>query len=85
MTALEAQQELRHIVLRVSTNGLSYDEGKAMALPLLDIINSKGREIAKKWKRTYRPLTWGYALTSLRKQELFLLPGAAWVLRCPLL
>ena len=62
MDALEAQQELRHIVLRVSTNGLSYEEGKALAVPLLEIINKRGEEIAKKYKRSFRPLTWGFAL-----------------------
>jgi hypothetical protein len=62
MTAMEAQQELRHTVLRVSTGGLSYEEGKAQAGPLLDIINTRGKEIAKKYKKSYRPLTWGFAL-----------------------
>jgi hypothetical protein len=62
MTAMEAQQELRHIVLRVSTGGLSYDDGKAMANPFLEIINNRGKEISKKFKKSYRPMTWGFAL-----------------------
>jgi hypothetical protein len=62
MTAMEAQQELRHAVLRVSTGGLSYEEGKALAEPLLGVINAKGQEIAKKYKKSYRPLTWNFAL-----------------------
>lgn len=62
MNAQEAQQELRHVVLRTATGGLSYDEGFAMAKPLLEIINNRGREIAKKWKKSFRPLTWGYVL-----------------------
>ena len=62
MTSFEARQELSHIVLRVSTNGLSYDEGKALAVPLLDIINKRGAEIAKKHKKPFRPLSFGYAL-----------------------
>ena len=61
MTAMEAQQELSHIILRVTTGGLEYDEAKAMALPFLDIINKRGAEIAKKHKRRYRPMSWGYA------------------------
>jgi hypothetical protein len=62
MDAMEAQQELRLTVLRVSTGGLTYDEGKAKAEPLLGVINARGKEIAKKYKKTFRPLTWGFAL-----------------------
>jgi hypothetical protein len=62
MTAMEAQQELRHTVLMVSTGGMSYEDGQAKAGPLLDVINTRGKEIAKKYKKTYRPLTWGFAL-----------------------
>jgi len=62
MTAMEAQQELQHIILRVSTNGLDYDTGKAMAVPFLEVINKKGEEISKKHNKRFRPLTWGYAL-----------------------
>ena len=62
MNAMEAQQELRLTVLRVSTGGMSYDDGKAHAGPLLEVINERGKEIAKKYKKSYRPLTWGFAL-----------------------
>ena len=62
ISAMEAQQELSHIVLRVSTGGLEYSEAKAMAQPYLDIINKRGAEIAKKHKRSYRKLDFGYAL-----------------------
>ena len=62
MTAMEAQQELAHIVLRTSTGDLTHAEGKALAQPYLDIINKRGAEIAKKHKRSYRKLDFGYAL-----------------------
>jgi len=62
MTAMEANQELSHIILRVSTGGLEYDQAKAMAMPLLDIINNRGAEIAKKHKQHFKPLTWAYVL-----------------------
>jgi hypothetical protein len=62
ITAKEARAQLDHIILRTSTSGLSFDEGKALAEPLLKIINAKGAEIAKRHKKSYRPLTWAYAL-----------------------
>jgi len=62
MTAKEATQELAHVVLRVNTGGLTYDEGKALALPLLSIINAKQAEIAKKHGRRAVPTSFGYAL-----------------------
>jgi hypothetical protein len=62
MPAIEAQQELRHIVLRVSTGGLSYEDGRISAEPLLAVINARGKEISKRFKKSYKPLTWGFAL-----------------------
>jgi len=62
MTAKEATQELTHIVLRVNTGGLSYDEGKLLASPLIKIINDRQAEIAKKYGRRSVPLSYGYAL-----------------------
>jgi len=59
---MEANQELAHIILRVSTGGLNYDDAKAMAKPYLDIINQRGAEIAKKHKKPYRKLDFGYLL-----------------------
>jgi hypothetical protein len=62
MTAREATQELAHVILRVNTGGLGYDEGKALALPLLKIINERQAEIAKKFRRRPAPISFGYAL-----------------------
>jgi len=62
MTAMEATQELSHVVLRVNSGGLDYDTGKALALPLLSIINAKQAEIAKRHGRRPVPLSFGYAL-----------------------
>jgi len=62
VTAIEATQELTHIVLRVNTGGLTYDDGKLLASPLMKIINDKQAEIAKKYGRRHAPLTFGYAL-----------------------
>jgi len=64
MTAMEATQELTHIVLRVNTGGLSYDEGRLLASPLIKIINDKQAEIAKKFGRRPAPLSYNYALRS---------------------
>jgi len=64
MTTMEATQELTHIVLRVNTGGLTYDEGKALASPLIQIINAKQAEIAKKFKKRPAPLSYNYALRS---------------------
>ena len=62
MTAMEATQELTHVVLRVNTGGLTYDEGRSLASPLLAIINKKQAEIAKKYGRRPVPISYGYAL-----------------------
>jgi hypothetical protein len=50
MEAREAQEELRLLDLRYKTGDISYEELKAKAFPLLDIVNEKAREIAKKFK-----------------------------------
>ena len=62
MTAVEATNELAHLILRVNTGGVSYDEGKVLALPLLRVINNKQAEIAKKFGRRPSPISYGYAL-----------------------
>ena len=62
MTPFEATQELSLIVLRTNTGGLTYDEGKSMALPFLKIINDKQAEIAKKYNKKPAPISWGYCL-----------------------
>lgn len=62
MTAMEARQELSHLVLMVSTGGMDYDVGKEKAVPLIEILNNCGQEIAKKRNKTFRPLNWAYAL-----------------------
>ena len=62
MSPMEAHQELRHLVLMVSTGGIEDDFAKAKALPLLEIINKRGKEIAKKHGKSYKPLTWGFAV-----------------------
>jgi len=64
MTAMEANQELSHVILRVNTGGLSYDEGKLLASPLIKIINDKQAEIAKRYGKRPAPLSYGYALRS---------------------
>ena len=62
MTAIEATQELAHVILRVNTGGLDFDTGKALASPLLKIINDRQAEIAKKFGKRPAPISYGYAL-----------------------
>ena len=61
-SALEARQEVSHLVLRATTGDLSYDEAKALAEPYLAIMDAKGAEIARKHGKRYTPRSFGYFL-----------------------
>ena len=62
MNSFEAGQEVALIVMRVNTGDLSYEDGKALAKPYLDIMNKKGAEIALKHGKRFKPFTWSYML-----------------------
>lgn len=53
MTAKEAIAEARALVSTMKMGGLTYDECKSKCIPLFEIANSKGREIAKKFNKRY--------------------------------
>jgi len=62
MSAMEARQEVSHIVLRAATGGLSYNEAKALAKPYIALMDAKGAEIAKKHGKKYTTRNFGYYL-----------------------
>lgn len=51
ITPKEAMAKAREIVFLVNTGQLSYDDGKKAAMPYLDIINARSKEIAKKYNQ----------------------------------
>jgi len=60
ISAMEARQEVSHLVLRATTGGLTYDEAKTLAKPYLAIMDARGAEIAKKHGKKYTPRSFGY-------------------------
>lgn len=55
-----ALQEIRCKMLR---GLISYDEAKAEAQPIIDEMNKKGREVAKKYKQKFK----GFTFSSLMR------------------
>jgi len=62
ISAMEARQEVSHLVLRAATGDLTYDEAKDLAGPYLAVMDAKGSEIAKKHGKRYTPRSFGYFL-----------------------
>lgn len=56
MTAKEALQQAKEIIIAMKMGVIAYDDAKAKCQPLLDIANIKSQEIAKKHGIKYRPI-----------------------------
>ena len=41
---------------------ISYEEAKQKAQPIIDEMNSKGKEIAKKYNQRFKPFTFSYLM-----------------------
>lgn len=57
--------DLRTEVLKIKqdmASGLSYDDAKNKLQPILDLVNIKGGKIAKKHKKRFKKLTFGYVI-----------------------
>ena len=53
----EAQNEIRRIRISLTTGKLTYKEAKEKAQPHIDVLNEKGREVAKRFKRRHNEIT----------------------------
>lgn len=54
--------KINNIRARLLTGAIDYDTAKAEAKPIIAEMNAKGAEIAKKYGRKYKPLTFGYLM-----------------------
>lgn len=57
MTAQELKDKIDEIRLAMFRGILSYDEARAKAEPIIDEMNRRGREIAKKYGKSFRPFS----------------------------
>lgn len=55
--AIRNRKEIEQIKLSLGAGVLSYDEAKEQAQPIIDRINKRGREIAKKYGKKHYPIT----------------------------
>ena len=55
--AKQNREDIEAIKMALGCGFISYDEAKIEAKPILDRINKKGREIAKKYGKHYYPIT----------------------------
>lgn len=53
----ENYEKLMEVKVRLGAGLITYKEAQAEAAPLLEAMNAKGREIAKKYGMKYREIT----------------------------
>lgn len=56
----ENRVEIEHVRAMYLSGKITLDEAKIQLKPLIDEMNKKGKEIAKEYKKTFKPLTFGY-------------------------
>ena len=54
---MEERKALYEIKMKLISGIISYDEAYTLAKPFIDALNIKGRNIAKKYGKTYRDTT----------------------------
>ena len=54
--------KIEAIKKRMQNGLITYDEAKKEAEPILAEINTKGAEIAQRWGKKHKPLTFGYVM-----------------------
>jgi len=52
----DALAEAKAIRFAAARDGITYEQAKIKAEALLEVVNEAGKEIAKKYKRTYRKI-----------------------------
>jgi len=58
---MDLRQKVREVKYKMS-DGLSYEEAKKELQPYLDDTNKKGQQIAKKYKKHFKKLTFSYVI-----------------------
>lgn len=56
------REKINYIKGRLQAGVIDYETAKAEAAPVIAEMNEKGAEIAKKYGRKYKPLTFGYLM-----------------------
>lgn len=51
---------LEEIRARMQNGLITIEEAKIEAKPFIDAMNNKGKDIAKKYGKSFKPLTFGY-------------------------
>lgn len=54
---MTAYDEIRVIKSKLMTGEITYNEARREAKPIIDRMNQKGSEIAKKYKQRFRPVS----------------------------
>ena len=57
MVNMEYREKIEHIKFKLKTGQQTYYEAKEEAAPIIEEMNLKGREIAKKYNQRYKPFT----------------------------
>lgn len=55
--AIQNRQEMYEIKKALALGYISYDEAYTEAMPILNRINRRGRELARKYHRDYKPIS----------------------------
>jgi len=51
------REQIEHIRFKLLKGVITYDEAKTEAQPIINEMNKRGREIAKKHKQKFKPFT----------------------------
>lgn len=54
LTGVELKMKIEVVRYELHTGKLSYDEAKEKAQPIIDEMNKRGKEIAKKYKKRFK-------------------------------
>jgi hypothetical protein len=59
---VNAQDKIMEIRIRLGLGKITYEEAREQVVPYLEVINAKGREVARRFNRTHYPLTFSGAM-----------------------
>lgn len=54
----EALEKARYYALLAKGGAISYEEGKRLCAPYLEVVNKRGERISKKHRKRYSPITY---------------------------
>lgn len=58
----QSRTAIQTIKIKMRMGTVTYDEAKELIKPHLEILNVKGKEIAKKYQKKYMPLTFNIVM-----------------------